>query len=399
MPAPRNRFLEKMLQRLYASLAAGPALDCRPHRSRQRVDLAALAALGAPAPELIVRELLAGSRAVKIVPRLQPATEGDEDPDAEKRALLKRLANIAEDARAFEQDTGARALHVGFPLLHLPPGQRASATRSGSQKRVLAPVAFIPVALTVKAGRAPSVLIESAGEGQDLVQPNTALLAWIEQETRTRFQDLFADEAGEEPWREIRELVALVAKALELAAPPLEGSEALAPVPRADEEAARSPGILLSAVLGLYPLSNQSLLHDMEALSEGEPASGPVESFLRADASLSPAASAPAPARDPLARARVFSEERFVTDADPCQARAVRLARTARGLVVHGPPGTGKSQTIANIVGDHLARGERVLFVCDKQTALDVVHQRITHLGLGQLCAVVHDAERDQREL
>ena len=83
-----------------------------------------------------------------------------------------------------------------------------------------------------------------------------------------------------------------------------------------------------------------------------------------------------------------------MTDADPCQARAVRLARRARGLVIHGPPGTGKSQTIANIVGDHLARGERVLFVCDKRTALDVVHQRISHLGLGLLCAVVHDAHR-----
>src|SRR5581483_1005610 len=177
MPAPRNRFLEKMLQRLYASLAAGPALDCRPHRSRQRVDLAALAALGAPAPELIVRELLAGSRAVKIVPRLQPATEGDEDPDAEKRALLRRLRNIAEDARAFEQDTGARALHVGFPLLHLPPGQRASATRSGATKRILAPIAFVPVTLTVKVGRSPQVVLEVAA-GADPVVPNTALLAW-----------------------------------------------------------------------------------------------------------------------------------------------------------------------------------------------------------------------------
>ncbi|HZV02938.1 MAG TPA: AAA domain-containing protein, partial [Planctomycetota bacterium] len=149
----------------------------------------------------------------------------------------------------------------------------------------------------------------------------------------------------------------------------------------------------------LYPLSNQALLGDMEDMLEGKVAlEGPIESFLRADAALAPAR--PAVAKDPVASGRrVFADERFVTDADPCQARAVRLARAARGLVIHGPPGTGKSQTIANVVGDHLARGERVLFVCDKRTALDVVHQRITHLGLGQLCAVVHDAERDQREL
>ena len=51
------------------------------------------------------------------------------------------------------------------------------------------------------------------------------------------------------------------------------------------------------------------------------------------------------------------------------------------GLVIHGPPGTGKSQTIANIIGDHLARGQRVLFVCDKRTALDVVQNRLPRRG------------------
>src|SRR5207302_9504627 len=86
-------------------------------------------------------------------------------------------------------------------------------------------------------------------------------------------------------------------------------------------------------------------------------------------------------------------------DADPCQSRAVRLAKTCTTLVVHGPPGTGKSQTITNIVGDQLARGERVLIVSDKRSALDVVANRLRHLGLGALVGLVHDPQRDQREL
>src|SRR5205085_5615355 len=91
---------------------------------------------------------------------------------------------------------------------------------------------------------------------------------------------------------------------------------------------------------------------------------------------------------------RAFAEERLIADADPCQARAVRLARQARGLVIHGPPGTGKSQTITNVISDHLARGQRVLFVCDKRTALDVVSDRLNVLGLGNLCAIIHDPQR-----
>ena len=66
---------------------------------------------------------------------------------------------------------------------------------------------------------------------------------------------------------------------------------------------------------------------------------------------------------------------------------------------MHGPPGTGKSQTITNVIGDHLARGQRVLFVCDKRTALDVVRYRLEKVGLGGLCAIVHDPQRDQKNL
>src|SRR5205814_7933429 len=105
------------------------------------------------------------------------------------------------------------------------------------------------------------------------------------------------------------------------------------------------------------------------------------------------------PISEPPPSKVLASEDRLVSRADPCQTRAVRLARSTTGLVIHGPPGTGKSQTITNIVGDHLARGERVLLVCDKRTALDVVYNRLEHLGLAKLCALVHDPQRDQRDL
>ncbi len=417
MTAPKNKFLERMLERLYAALSSGPALNCRPHQSRQRVDLALVAQLeGVPAESLLAR-LLSEERSARVTPRaLHPplvktvaagTTEAPEPQTEEEKAalrawkeqetLLAKLRNVAEDARTFEHDTGAHALHVGFPLLQLPPGQRVAATRSGATKRILAPIAFVPVTLTVKSGRAPQVVLEVAA-GADRVLPNTALLAWIRQQTGTKAPE-DKEDVGGDPWQTLRELVAHVARVFALEPIEVGPALALAPVPRAEEADAQGARILSSAVLGLYPLSNQALLGDMEDMLDGKVAlEGPIESFLRADAALAPAR--PVVVKDPVASARrVFADERFVTDADPCQARAVRLARAARGLVVHGPPGTGKSQTIANVVGDHLARGERVLFVCDKRTALDVVHQRITHLGLGQLCAVVHDAQRDQREL
>ena len=87
-----------------------------------------------------------------------------------------------------------------------------------------------------------------------------------------------------------------------------------------------------------------------------------------------------------------------VLASDPSQDRVLRFARGAQrsGLVVEGPPGTGKSQLITNLVAQEIARGRRVLVVCQKRAALDVVAQRLTHLGLGGALALVHDVERDR---
>src|SRR5262249_54872355 len=171
----------------------------------------------------------------------------------------------------------------------------------------------------------------------------------------------------------------------------------LEPAPRS-EDAGPAASVVCSAVLGLFPLAHQGLLPATPAMCERDALGGPVKSFLRADATLDavgvPPDLGPSPEereKNHQRRPRVFTDERLVTVADPCQSRAVALARSAGGLVVHGPPGTGKSQTITNIIGDHLARGQRVLFVCDKRTALDVVFNRLEHLGLGRLCALVHD--------
>ena len=70
---------------------------------------------------------------------------------------------------------------------------------------------------------------------------------------------------------------------------------------------------------------------------------------------------------------------------------------TQRGLVVRGPPGTGKSQLIANLVGQAIHRDERLLVVCQKRAALDVVAQRLESVGLGEPLALVHDVHHDRQ--
>ncbi len=79
-----------------------------------------------------------------------------------------------------------------------------------------------------------------------------------------------------------------------------------------------------------------------------------------------------------------------VLDADSSQIAAIQDVKAGRNLVVEGPPGTGKSQTIVNLIAELLAEGKSVLFVSEKMAALDVVKDRLTNVGLGKFVLELH---------
>lgn len=75
---------------------------------------------------------------------------------------------------------------------------------------------------------------------------------------------------------------------------------------------------------------------------------------------------------------------------DVSQMEAVLTAQTGRSYILHGPPGTGKSQTITNMIADALYRGKKVLFVAAKKAALDVVYKRLAQIGLAPFALELH---------
>lgn len=90
-------------------------------------------------------------------------------------------------------------------------------------------------------------------------------------------------------------------------------------------------------------------------------------------------------------------ELHHVVDADSSQTVVIAEAAGGRSLVVKGPPGTGKSQTITNVIAAAAARGKRVLFVAEKLAALDVVHRRLQQVGLGPLTLELHSNKVSKR--
>lgn len=84
-------------------------------------------------------------------------------------------------------------------------------------------------------------------------------------------------------------------------------------------------------------------------------------------------------------------------DVDSSQMEAVIDSGDGKSFILHGPPGTGKSQTITNIIANALYQGKRVLFVAEKMAALEVVQRRLAKIGLDPFCLELHSNKANKQ--
>lgn len=88
-----------------------------------------------------------------------------------------------------------------------------------------------------------------------------------------------------------------------------------------------------------------------------------------------------------------------ILDADSSQQQAIQVVKSGNNLVIEGPPGTGKSQTIANIIAELLSQNKKVLFVSQKIAALDVVKSRLDMNGLAPYCLELHSNKTNKKRV
>ena len=89
----------------------------------------------------------------------------------------------------------------------------------------------------------------------------------------------------------------------------------------------------------------------------------------------------------------------LIDDADSSQHSALIDAIHGKNLVIEGPPGSGKSQTITNLIAAALLNGKKVLFVAEKMAALEVVKRRLDRAGLGEFCLELHSHKTHKRKV
>src|SRR5436190_9035799 len=144
---------------------------------------------------------------------------------------------------------------------------------------------------------------------------------------------------------------------------------------------------LCCQTLGNFNYRKMTLVRDYANLIETDLSSTAFDTLF----SLTPRPTEQAP--PPLE----LPDQHLILPCDATQASAIARARTGRSYIIQGPPGTGKSQTITNLIADYVAQGKRVLFVCEKRAAIDVVFHRLHQQGLDELCCLIHDSQADKK--
>jgi len=317
-----------------------------------------------------------------------------QDPRFEKvNEVSKRLRKIARTEHFIVEERGSRDLYVGYPFVR---GKLSDGTP------IHAPLLFFPVTLRIdreqwclferddigitlnrsfalayahfnEAIISDEILEKSFEDfSKDMLEFRTQLYEWLKQTPlRINFnQQLFEDKL--QPFD--------IQKSSDLQLLEKNGELKLFP----------------EAVLGIFPQAGSYLVPDYDALlemaeesnfqmllleNEGDSTQEEVEKKQNYHSSL--------------------KEEQILTPftIDESQEAIIRSVKSGKSVVVQGPPGSGKSQLICNLMADFASQGKRVLLVCQKRAALDVVYQRLKTVGMHPFVGLIHDFKNDRSEL
>ena len=168
---------------------------------------------------------------------------------------------------------------------------------------------------------------------------------------------------------------------------------------RLKREASRVPGFDVQPrwVLGNFSFQKLAIVRDLTELLQ-ELARHDIVAGIAGDQTAAELARGSRTTVDPHGFDQAVPDQEFlVRDADASQQQAIAATIGGQSGVISGPPGTGKSQTISNLIAELAARGKTVLFVAEKRAALDVVLNRLNELDLGHLCLDLHGADISRR--
>lgn len=276
------------------------------------------------------------------------------------------LLTLLTAAKTGMEEGGANTLYLALGLLRWTEAEKADAAH-------LAPILLVPVTLSRQSVRSGYRLIRH--DDETIINPTLLQLLKSAFELNTSGLDvLHTDDSGVDVKR--------ILQAFRLATRELPKWE-----------------VREEAHLGIFSFTKYLMWKDLQDRSEQLKANRVVKHLIEHPG-------------EPFSAERYESTERLRLDdayrpqdirapmlSDSSQFEAICAVDSAHDLVLEGPPGTGKSQTITNIIANTLAKGKTVLFVAEKVAALEVVHRRLTEVGLAPFCLELHSSKTKKTDV
>lgn len=276
----------------------------------------------------------------------------------------KTLLNLYRKEKTIEEESGTASLYVACGFLKW--------RESENEKFKYAPLILYPVSIDKKGISLPVFSITFDVDG---AQINNTLLEFLYQEFRLDMRGLSAVELSD-------------AKSI------------LAVIARVKKEIADKPGweIIDNVYLNVLSFTNYLMWHDVRYNIDKFKESPLIRSMISnsVDAGLKNKT----PTDTANSDEAYFGTDRMLLpiSADSSQYQAIKASLNG-SFVLHGPPGTGKSQTITNIIVNNIVRGRRVLFVAEKMAALNVVYKRLVDCGAGDFCLELHSDKTHKTDI
>lgn len=308
----------------------------------------------------LVRRRLAG-RQLSPPPETQPEAAwevrpGDVQFDGEPVETGRRLRRIRDNARTTVQERGVTTLHLTLGALHWTDEYLGES---------VAPLWLIPCELGYSGPDEPLVLMATDEDAQ----LNPALALYVRERYQRELPQLPDDPDGDTLKDLLRQTTELLGQDWRIT----------------DE-----------VWLSTFSFEALAIYQDLERLAEAAVTNDVVRAFAGATVSVE-ATESLGDDTDELPVPDVVPIPALPTDSS--QLGALANARAGRHVLVHGPPGTGKSQTIANLIADALAQGKTVLFVSAKMAALEVVYERLAQLRLARFCLEAHSTKAGKKRV
>lgn len=291
-----------------------------------------------------------------------------------KTKLEKRITSIKYDHEDYLKEHGVETFGFGFPIL-------VRRNPNDITKIIASPLFIWPLDIKQTFNAAKEwVIVRNSDTG---IKINEALRSYLKSENHIDLP-IIPDEMLEDGLmekKEIEDFIISLEQKLNIKNLNQFNWENLDIIPDkidATDEGIGESRILLNGVFGIYKSQKQSLINDLEALIKLDEENENEQN-------------------DKL----TWEHKNSTIEVDPSQNSVVRSLSNNDKIVIQGPPGTGKSQTLTAIITTALSNKKKVLVVCEKRTALEVIYTNIVkkYPLLSKSIAIIEDVTTDRNSI